>query len=127
MKKGRTAMTAKKTSHRDYTPARRRASLTSGQALKTIRELQGMTQKQLGAATGIEQAAISALEHDRMAIGPERAKKLARALHVHPAVLVFPDWETGIAAPRSGEGHRPLARPVRLVPSRPTPASDGED
>jgi transcriptional regulator with XRE-family HTH domain len=70
-----------------------------------------MTQKQLGAATGIEQAAISALEHDRMAIGPERAKKLARALHVHPAVLVFPDWEAD-----SSSSDRPV-RGVRRATS----------
>jgi transcriptional regulator with XRE-family HTH domain len=104
-------MAAKKTTHRDYAPARRRAFLTSGQALKTIRELQGMTQKQLGAATGIEQAAISTLEHDRMTIGPERAKKLARALDVHPAVLVFPNWEADTSS-----SDRPV-RGARRAPS----------
>ena len=30
----------------------------------------------------------------RVNIGVERAKVLARALHIHPAVLVFPDWES---------------------------------
>ena len=37
-------------------------------------------------------ADISAIENDRIGIGLERAKVLARALKCHPAVLVFPNW-----------------------------------
>jgi transcriptional regulator with XRE-family HTH domain len=43
--------------------------------------------------TGISQATISAIENDRVNLGVERAKVLARALRCHPAVLVFPGWE----------------------------------
>jgi hypothetical protein len=43
--------------------------------------------------TGIPQSTISAIERDRVKLGVERAKVLARALKVHPAVLVFPSWD----------------------------------
>ena len=39
------------------------------------------------------QSTISGIENDRINIGIERAKILARALKCHPAVLVFPGWE----------------------------------
>jgi len=39
------------------------------------------------------QATISAIENDRVHLGVERAKVLARALKCHPSVLVFPGWE----------------------------------
>ena len=40
------------------------------------------------------QATISAIENDRVRLGVERAKVLARALKCHPAVLVFPGWDS---------------------------------
>jgi hypothetical protein len=43
----------------------------------------------------IPQSTISAIENDRIKLGVERAKVLARALKCHPAVLVFPGWEIG--------------------------------
>jgi transcriptional regulator with XRE-family HTH domain len=49
--------------------------------------------RQLSELTGIPQATISAIENGRVNLGVERAKVLARALHCHPAVLVFPGWE----------------------------------
>jgi len=36
---------------------------------------------------------ISAIERERINLGVERAKVLARALRCHPAVLVFPGWD----------------------------------
>jgi transcriptional regulator with XRE-family HTH domain len=58
-----------------------------------IRELQELSQNQLSQLTGIPQATISAIENDRVRLGVERAKVLARALKVHPGVIVFPGWE----------------------------------
>lgn len=58
-----------------------------------IRELQGMSQNDLADASGIPQSTISAIERDRINLGVERAKQLARALRCHPAVLVFPSWD----------------------------------
>ena len=51
-----------------------------------------MSQNDLGAASGIPQSTISAIERERINLGVERAKLLARALQCHPAVLVFPSW-----------------------------------
>jgi transcriptional regulator with XRE-family HTH domain len=58
-----------------------------------MRELQELSQNELAALTGIPQSTISAIENDRINLGVERAKTLARALKCHPAVLVFPNWE----------------------------------
>jgi hypothetical protein len=40
-----------------------------------------------------EKEFLSAIENDRVLLEVERAKILARALKVHPEVLVFPGWE----------------------------------
>ena len=61
-----------------------------------MRELQELGQTQLARLTGISQKSISAIEHDRVNLGVERAKVLARALQCHPAVLVFPGWEIAL-------------------------------
>ena len=76
-----------------YSPAKRYAHLSIGEGLRVLRELQEMTQAELAAESGVPQAAISALENGRLSLGLERARKLARALKVHPAVIAFPDWD----------------------------------
>ena len=78
---------------KDFKPARRRVEVSVGESVRLLRELQKLTQNQLSAATGIPQATISAIENDRVNLGVERAKVLARALKCHPAVLVFPSWD----------------------------------
>ena len=47
----------------------------------------------LAALSGIPQSTISAIENNRVNLGIERAKVLARVLQVRPAVLVFPGWD----------------------------------
>ena len=66
--------------------------LTPGEMLKTIRELQGLSQNKLAELTGISQSNISALERNTRNFGRERALVLAKALKVHPAVILFPDF-----------------------------------
>ncbi|MCG6964816.1 MAG: helix-turn-helix domain-containing protein [Acidobacteria bacterium] len=77
----------------EYRKARRRIAVTVGESVRIIRELQELSQNQLAELTGIPQSTISAIERDRVNLGVERAKVLARALKVHPAVLVFPGWD----------------------------------
>ena len=77
----------------EYRPAKKRITVSVGESVRIIRELQELSQNQLSALTGIPQATISAIENDRVRLGVERAKILARALKVHPGVLVFPGWE----------------------------------
>ena len=79
----------------DYKPEVRRAEVSVGESVRIIRELQGMSQNDLARESGIPQSTISAIENNRVNLGVERAKTLARALDCHPAVLVFPGWETG--------------------------------
>jgi transcriptional regulator with XRE-family HTH domain len=76
-----------------FRPARKRVDVSVGESVRIIRELQGHSQNQLARLTGIPQATLSAIENDRVRLGVERAKVLARALKCHPAVLVFPGWE----------------------------------
>ena len=77
----------------NYHPARNRIEVSVGESVRIVRELQELSQNELSRRTGIPQSTISAIENDRVQLGVERAKVLARALQCHPAVLVFPGWE----------------------------------
>lgn len=79
---------------KQYRPAKKRVSVSVGESVRIVRELQGLSQNQLAELTGISQATLSAIENDRVRLGVERAKVLALALKCHPAVLVFPGWDT---------------------------------
>lgn len=76
-----------------FTTSTSKISLTQGTALRIIREKNNLSQNQLAQLTGLTQSTISSIENDRINIGIERAKTLAKVLKVHPAVLAFPDWE----------------------------------
>ena len=78
---------------KNFRPAKKRVEVSTGESVRIIRELQGLSQNQLAALTGIAQSTISGIENDRVSLGVERAKTLARALQCHPAVLVFGGWE----------------------------------
>ncbi|MBI2081229.1 MAG: helix-turn-helix transcriptional regulator [candidate division NC10 bacterium] len=73
--------------------ARKMVNVSVGESVRIIRELQGLSQNQLSRITRIPQSTLSGIENDRVNLGVERAKVLARALKCHPAVLVFPGWE----------------------------------
>ena len=78
---------------KDYKEAKRTADVSVGESVRILRELQELSQNGLANLTGIPQSTISAIENDRIKLGVERAKVLARALACHPAVLVFPGWD----------------------------------
>jgi transcriptional regulator with XRE-family HTH domain len=78
---------------KQFRPAKKRITVSAGESVRIVREFQGLSQNQLAQRTGIPQAILSAIENDRVRLGVERAKVLARALKCHPAVLVFPGWE----------------------------------
>ena len=79
---------------KDYRRAKKSIEVSVGESVRIIRELQELSQNDLAELSGIPQSTISAIENDRVQLGVERAKVLARALQCHPAVLVFPGWET---------------------------------
>jgi transcriptional regulator with XRE-family HTH domain len=80
----------------EFRKAKGRIRITPGESVRIMRELQELSQNQLAEAAGIPQSTISAIERDRVNLGVERAKALARALKCHPAVLVFPGWDAGV-------------------------------
>lgn len=81
---------------KDFRPAKKRAEVSVGESVRIVRELQGLSQNQLAKLSGVPQATLSAIENDRVRLGVERAKVLARALRCHPAVLLFPGWQVPI-------------------------------
>lgn len=85
-----------------YVPARTRIALTPADAVRVTRELQEMTQSELAVASGLTQATLSGIERGRVSLGVERAERLARALKVHPAVLLWPNWEQKEPKKRTG-------------------------
>lgn len=87
-----------KLNKKDYVRAKVNTSISPGEMLKTLRELQGLSQKELSKMTGIPQSNLSALETGARQVGRERAVVLARALRVHPSVILFPDFDVSEVA-----------------------------
>lgn len=79
--------------NKKYKLATSRIKLSVGESVRIIRELQELSQVQLAKISGIPQATISCIESNKITLGLERSKMLARALKCHPAVLVFPGWQ----------------------------------
>ncbi len=78
---------------KEYRPAKKHITVSVGESVRIIRELQELSQSQLAHLTSIPQPTISAIENGRVRLGVERAKVIARALKCHPGVLVFPGWQ----------------------------------
>lgn len=78
---------------KDYRKGKKLVDVSVGESVRILRELQEMSQNELSELTGIPQSTISAIENNRVNLGVERAKILARALKCHPAVLVLPGWD----------------------------------
>ncbi len=64
----------------EYRRAKTSIEVSPGESVKILRELQESSQNALADLTGIPQSTISAIENDRVRLGVERAKILARAL-----------------------------------------------
>ncbi|MDG1943947.1 MAG: helix-turn-helix transcriptional regulator [Halioglobus sp.] len=77
----------------EFRKAKSRVRISPGESVRIVRELQELSQNHLAEAAGIPQSTISAIERERINLGVERAKVLARALKCHQAVLVFPGWD----------------------------------
>jgi transcriptional regulator with XRE-family HTH domain len=91
----------KKTKPTAYVASRTRVVLAPGDSVRIARDLQEMTQADLTTASGISQSTISSIESGRVTLGAERAEKLARALKVHPAVLLWPNWDANAESKRA--------------------------
>ena len=77
----------------EFVPAKSHAKLTTGEVIRMLRELKGWTQAELTKHSGISSTNISLLENDRVEIGKRRVEQLAKAFGVHPAIIMFPEYE----------------------------------
>lgn len=76
-----------------FVPTKAHAELTSGKVIRMLRELKEWTQEDLAKRCGITATNLSALENDKIEIGKKRAEQLADAFGVHPAIIMFPEYE----------------------------------
>lgn len=74
----------------EYQLAKKTCDVSVGESVKIIRELQGLSQNELAVLTGIPQSTLSAIENDKINLGIERAKILARALNATLRYWFFP-------------------------------------
>lgn len=84
-------------SHRrsEFVSAKPHAELTTGEVIRMLRELKGWTQAELAERCGIGATNISLLENEKVEIGKRRSEQIAKAFGIHPAVIMFPEYEGG--------------------------------
>lgn len=80
----------------EFVPAKPHAVLTTGEVIRMLRELKGWTQEMLAAESGLNAKNISSLENGRIDIGKKRAEQLAKAFGIHPAIIMFPEYESDL-------------------------------
>ena len=78
---------------KDFASAKKHASITTGEVIRMLRELKKWTQEELAKQSGINSKNISLLENGKVDIGKKRAEQLAHAFGVHPAIIMFPEYE----------------------------------
>jgi len=78
----------------EFVPAKPHAKLGTGETIRMLRELKGWTQENLAERSGITSTNISLLENGRIEIGKKRAEQFAKAFNVHPATIMFPEYES---------------------------------
>ena len=82
-----------KTTQRAFRSAKAHAIVTTGEVIRMLRELKGWTQAELAKRSSISVSNISLLENGKVEIGKKRAEQLAKAFDVHPAIIMFPEYE----------------------------------
>lgn len=78
----------------DFVQVKPHGKITTGEVIRMLRELKGWTQAELARRSKISVTNISLLENERIEIGKKRAELLAGAFEVHPAIIMFPEYET---------------------------------
>jgi len=77
----------------NYKTAKQHTILTTGEVIRMLRKLKGWTQEELAKYCSINAKNISMLENDKVEIGKKRVLQLATAFDVHPALIMFPEYE----------------------------------
>ena len=106
---------------KDFRRARKRVEVSVGESVRIVRELQGLTQNGLSKLTGIPQSTISAIEHDSVNLGVERAKGSRASFKLSPGGARF----SRLASRKGISGLAVRARntmPRRRSPVPPRPA-----
>ena len=78
----------------EFVSAKPHVALSTGEVIRMLRELKEWTQEDLAKRSGITPTNISLLENGKVEIGKKRAEQLAEAFKVHPAIIMFPEYET---------------------------------
>ncbi len=76
-------------SRADYVVAKDRANLTAGDVVKMTCEVSEMTQAELSRRSGVSPSNLSDIVHGRRPVGKAVAEKLAKALNISPAFILF--------------------------------------
>jgi transcriptional regulator with XRE-family HTH domain len=77
----------------EFNLAKQHVRVTTGEVIRILREKKEWTQDELARRSGISSTNLSMLENDRVDIGKKRAEQLAQAFGVHPAIIMFPEYE----------------------------------
>ncbi len=77
----------------EFVPAKAHAKLTTREVIRMLRELKGWTQAELARRLGISPTNISLLKNEKVEIGKKRVQQLAKAFDIHPAIIMFPEYE----------------------------------
>ena len=77
----------------EFVAAKRHVPITTGETIRMLRELKGWTQEGLAKLSGVNAKNISLLENNKVDIGKKRAEQIANAFGVHPAIIMFPEYE----------------------------------
>ena len=77
----------------EYAAADPHLKLSTGEVIRMLRDLKGWTQKELAKRSRISETNISLLENQKVEIGKKRAEQLAKAFNIHPAIIMFPEYE----------------------------------
>jgi transcriptional regulator with XRE-family HTH domain len=80
----------------NFFPAKQQATLTTGEVIRMLRELKGWAQEQLVEQSGLNAKNTSLLGTGRIDIGKKRAVQLAEAFNIHPAIIMFPEYEADL-------------------------------
>ena len=78
----------------EFVIAKPHAQLKTGEVIRMLRDLKQWTQEELAKQSGISPTNLSLLENGRVEIGKKRAEQLARAFNIHPAIIMFPEYES---------------------------------
>lgn len=77
----------------EFVTAKAHAKLTTGEVIRMLRELKGWTQAELARRSGISPTNIILLENEKAGVGKKRVEQLAKAFDIHPAIIMFPEYE----------------------------------